>query len=251
MHEPPRPPALDDINLSVAEGEMVALMGANGSGKSMLLRVAAGAVAPTRGGAWLGEISVSEAPGGAVAWMPPDPDAGLIGTTVADHLNFFVPDPRRVAEAVGRFGLGPLALRAVDSLSAGEKQRVAVAGWWVGDARLWLLDEPTGWLDPPGARMLRRLLFGELAGGRRTVLFATHDWSEASRADRVAVLQEGRMVYVGAPAEVLRLDPARMGLPASPVWATAQAIRRHPQGLGAPLTLQLGELDRWLRRSSI
>jgi ABC-type multidrug transport system ATPase subunit len=250
VHEPPRAPALQDISLSVAEGEKVALMGANGAGKSMLLRVAAGAVAPTRGAAWLDTVLVSEAPGGAVAWMPADPDAGLIGTTVADHLNFFAPNPRRVADVCARFGLDHLRSRGVDSLSAGEKQRVVAAGWWVRGAAVWLLDEPTGWLDPPAARMLRRLLFEEL-DPHLTVLFATHDWAEAAHADRVAVLHRGRLAFVGSPTEAAGLDPEPFGLPTSPVWATAEALRRQPQGFTAPLTLAVSDLDRWLGRSSI
>lgn len=241
-------PALAAVDLTVEPGECVALMGANGSGKSVLLRAVAGAV-PLRAG----RVTVlgrppSAVPPGCVAFVPQDPDAGLVGLTVADHLRLGVggaADPARWAAAVRRMGLEPLWDRPVDGLSGGEKQRLALAGWLVGDARVWLLDEPSAWLDPEGARMLRDAV-GELKRQGATILWATHSPEDATVADRVVVLAGGRIVCDG-PAAVVLTDPRLPEWDVEPPFPVevARTLRRH--GRAAPLTTSWETLRAWLR----
>jgi ABC-type multidrug transport system ATPase subunit len=240
-------PALAGIDLVVEAGECVALMGANGSGKSVLLRAVAGAV-PLRAG----RITVlGHAPGtvpaGHLAFLPQDPDAGLVGVTVADHFRLGCGGEHcgRWLEAARRMGLGPWWDRPVDVLSGGEKQRVAMAAWMVGDARVWLLDEPSAWLDPEGALKVRDAV-AELRRDGATILWATHDPEDAGEADRVVVLAGGRIVCDGPPATVLA-DPRLAGWGIEPPFPVevARTLRRH--GRPAPLTASWEALGQWLR----
>jgi ABC-type multidrug transport system ATPase subunit len=240
-------PALAAVDLTVEPGECVALMGANGSGKSVLLRAVAGAV-PLQAGRVevFGQPPSAVAPG-VIAFVPQDPDAGLVGTTVADHLALggSPADPARWAAAMRRMGLEPLWDRPVDVLSGGEKQRLALAGWLVGAARVWLLDEPSAWLDPEGAEMLRSAV-GELRQGGATILWATHSPEDAAIADRVVVLSGGRIVCEG-PASVVLTDPRLSAWDVEPpfVVEVARALRRY--GRPAPLTWSWETLREWLR----
>lgn len=242
---PPRPPALLDVDLVIPAGQSVAVLGPNGSGKSLLLRVMAGALAPSRGTASVGGVPAGEAPGGTVAWLSADADGGLVGATVRDHLNFFGPPASRVEGAWARFDLGAIADRAVDSLSAGEKQRAALAGWYASGAAVWILDEPTGALDPSAVRAVRSVI-RELGALGATRVVATHDWAEVVLADRVLVLQEGRVAYDGT-AEELAASAPRAGLPESGVAAAGRALRGHAQGVTAPVSADAARLVAWVQ----
>lgn len=242
---PPRPPALLDVDVVIPAGQSVAVLGANGSGKSLLLKVMAGALAPSRGTARIGGVPAAAAPGGTVAWLSADVEGGLVGATVRDHVNFFGPAAARVDAAWARFDLAALADRAVDSLSAGEKQRVALAGWYAGGAAVWILDEPTGVLDPSAARAVRAAL-RDLGGDGATRVVATHDWAEVALADRVLVLADGRLVYDGTP-EALGASAPRAGIPQSAVAATGRALHRHARGASAPVSADPGRLVAWVQ----
>jgi energy-coupling factor transport system ATP-binding protein len=177
---------LRDVDLHVAPGERVALMGRNGAGKSTLLRALAGLEAPDRG-------KVQAA--GRVALLLQDPGAYLVHDTVAEEAT-----PR----ALERAGLTDLAGRHPRTLSGGERQRLALAAV-LGDAELGpqdavLLDEPTRGMD--------RARKGELADHVRSLgcalLVATHDAElAAALADRVVLLADGRPIADGPAAEVL------------------------------------------------
>ena len=246
---PPRPPVLVDVDLQVPPGQCVAVLGANGSGKSMLLKVVAGALAPSRGVVRVGPWPPGEIPGGTVAWMSSDADGGLVGATVRDHVNFYRPPADRVAAALDRFGLGRLADRGVDTLSPGEKQRVALAGWFAGGAAVWLLDEPTATLDPEAAADVRRLI-RELVGEGATILIATHAAAEMAEADRVVVLEAGRVVFDGTPASLVAREPHPWTVPGSAVAATGRALRQDPRGATAPVTPDPTRLVAWVACAS-
>jgi len=217
--------ALADVNLLVPDGECVAVLGGNGAGKSMLLKVAAGALPPSAGTVELSGVPPQRVPGGSIAWMARDADAGLVGATVEDHVGFFAPRADRLAEVWERFHLSALRHRAVDTLSAGEQQRVQLAGWFVGGASLWLMDEPTGWLDPTAAAEVRTVIRDVKTGGA-TMLIATHDWEDVRIADRVVVLAAGRVVWDGPREEAAALEDTRWGVPTSPVYATGRELAK-------------------------
>jgi thiamine transport system ATP-binding protein len=205
-------PALDRVALSVAPGEVVALLGPSGCGKTTLLRAVAGLTPPTAGrvlldGADLAGVAAHRRGVGLMFQdhaLFPHRD---IGGNVEFGLRMAGVDAAhrraRVGEVLELVGLGGWETRAVGPLSGGERQRVALARALAPSPRLLLLDEPLGALD----RTLRDRLVAELAGLFRdlglTVVHVTHDQAEAlALADRVAVMDAGRIVQTGPPGEV-------------------------------------------------
>jgi thiamine transport system ATP-binding protein len=204
--------ALDGVTLDVAEGEVVAVLGASGSGKSTLLRVVAGLQRPESGRVVLD--------GRDLAGVPPHRRG--IGLVFQDHALFEHRDvsgnvafglrmrgasraeiEQKVAELLDLVGLSGLERRSISTLSGGEQQRVALARALAPEPRVLLLDEPLGSLD----RLLRdRLLedLGELfAALRVTAVYVTHDQAEAfALGNRVAVVRDGRVAQIGTPDEL-------------------------------------------------
>jgi putative ABC transport system ATP-binding protein len=199
--------ALAKVDLSVAAGEMVAVMGPSGSGKSTLLTIAGSLEEPTSG-----EVLVC---GMALAQMPPGRKARLRrrvigyvfqdfnllpGLTAAENAALpleldGVPVPKaRVAglAALDALGVAGRAGRYPDQLSGGERQRVAIARAVVGDRRLLLADEPSGALDSVNAGEVMLLLHEACQRGVAAVV-VTHDAQLAAWADRVVLLRDGRV----------------------------------------------------------
>jgi ABC-2 type transport system ATP-binding protein len=189
------------VDLEVRQGERLALVGPNGAGKSTLLALLARALPPSEG-------SVVWAPEIRVGWAPQRP--GVYGRlTVLENLELFarlnrVPDPTSAAR-LGAESLELPADRLAGELSGGNRQRLNVAVALLGDPDVLLLDEPTSALDPRA----RRLLWEQAApaDGRRALVYATQSHDEAWRADRVAVLLEGRLAFAG-PVDELERSPA-------------------------------------------
>ena len=209
--------ALDSASLTVAENEIVALLGPSGSGKSTLLRVIAGLEQPERGGVSFDGEDLAGKPVHLRRFGLMFQSYALFPhLTVAGNAGFGLrmldlpteEVEQRVSEVLHWVGLDSMAHRRVDRLSGGEQQRVALARTLAPWPRLVMLDEPVGSLD----RELRKRLVGDI---RRILkeqetpgLYVTHDHEEAAAvADRVAVLRAGRVVQV-APYEDLLRDPA-------------------------------------------
>lgn len=202
--------AVDGVDLDVAGGEVVALLGPSGSGKSSLLRAIAG-LEPLAGGQllWDGE-PVSEVPVHRRGFGLLFQDGQLFPhRSVAGNLAYGLSDlgreqrRARVAELLELVGLDGYGDRPVTKLSGGQAQRVALARALAPSPRLLLLDEPLSALD----RGLRERLTGELHRILRatgiTAVYVTHDHDEAfTVADRVAVLIDGRLAQAGTPAEL-------------------------------------------------
>jgi thiamine transport system ATP-binding protein len=206
--------AVDAVDLTVDEGEIVTLLGPSGCGKSTILRAIAGLVPIDAGRIRIG--------GGDVAGVPPHRRA--LGLMFQDYALFphrnvggnvaFGPRMKgaatnvvnaRVEEVLALVGLDGFAARSVASLSGGEQQRVALARALASEPRLLMLDEPLGSLD----RSLRERLTLELrelfVRLGCTTITVTHDQSEAfTLADRVVVLRDGRVRQVGRPVDVWR-----------------------------------------------
>ena len=190
---------LRGVEVEVRRGEVVVLLGRNGSGKTTLLRCLAGLVGTAAGAVWRG---------GRVAYVPQDPNALLLGPTVrADVATtprlLGVRDRGGVDEWLEALHLSALAGRHPRQLSAGERQRVAVAAVAVGRPDVLLLDEPTRGMDAPSRTALEGAVRAVTAGGGAVVL-ATHDVELAARcATRVVVLGDGDVVADGPGRSVL------------------------------------------------
>lgn len=209
-----------DIALQARSGETLGLLGPNGSGKSTTLRCLAGLEDPTRG---VVDISGTVVEDTALDVDVP-PEGRSVGYVFQDYLLFphmsvldnvaFGPRsrgaPRRSAEAsardwLARLEIGDLAERKPRQLSGGQAQRVALARALVTDPDLLLLDEPLAALDAGTRATVRSLLRRHLADFAGTVVLVTHDPMDAMvLADRLVVLEEGRIVQTGSPGEIAR-----------------------------------------------
>jgi ABC-2 type transport system ATP-binding protein len=190
--------ALAPIELEVRAGECVALLGPNGAGKTTLLTLLAGAASPSDG--------VIERAAGRSGWVPQRP-ALYRKLSARENLRLFaelerLPDPAAEAERLLRsVDLLAAADRPAQELSVGNAQRLNVAIGLVADPAVVFLDEPTASLDPHQRARLWELLRGVTARGG-AVVFATQNVEEAhTQADRLVVLQEGRLVFAGEQGE--------------------------------------------------
>lgn len=213
---------IDDVSLSIGDGERVALLGLNGSGKTTLLTTCVGLTAHE------GDVRVCGVPlsrrtvkavRDRVGFLFNVPEDQLLFPKVADDACFAllrkgvpaVEARETTLRTLETLGVGQLAQSPVHHLSHGQKQRVALAGALVSNPPLLLLDEPSAALDPPGKRDLTRLLLGLDAA----MLVATHDLDFATRlCSRFLVLDRGRVVFDGEePEEAVRLcfGPSAVG----------------------------------------
>jgi iron(III) transport system ATP-binding protein len=243
------------VDLEVPPGRILVLLGASGTGKSTLLRIAAGLEEADAGRVEVGGVVVAD---GASSMPAHRRGVGMVfqslelwpHMTVAENVAFGLEGrPRgaaalsnaRVLEVAGLVGLSPAFLpRNPATLSGGERQRVAIARALAPDPAVLLYDEPLANLDPARRADLRRLVRRLRDERGATVLYVTHDAREAiEMGDVVAVLDGGRIVDEGVPADVYRaprrLASARALGPASLVPAALDASRGGAPTLVTPL----------------
>ena len=213
--------AVAGVDLDVAAGEMVALLGPNGSGKSTLLRLLLGALKPDAGAVTLFGRALTEWPRADIARAVgvvtqaeelafPLSVRELAGMGRYPHLGAWrragAADHAAVARALDRCGLTALSDRSVLEISGGERQRARVARALAQEPRTLLLDEPTASLDIAHEMALFELLAGLRADGV-TVVIVTHNLNVAARyADRLVLLDCGRVAAAGSPEHVLTRD---------------------------------------------
>jgi energy-coupling factor transporter ATPase len=234
-------PALRQLDLRIEPGQFVAIIGHNGSGKSTLVKLLTAVLYPNEGEIRIDGIPVREENQWEirerVAVVFQDPDDQLIMNRVADDVAFGPENlglPReeiagRVAFALRALGLEEIGGRLIEDLSPGQKQRVAIAGALAMRPHFLILDEPTSLLPSPVAG---RLISTVREMGRREgmgVLHVTHSMSEAALFERIIVLDAGRLVMDGTPAEVFsRVDELReVGLDVPLGASLAHRLRSH------------------------
>lgn len=229
--------ALRDVSLEISAGERVVVLGANGCGKTTLLKILAGLLLPRRGtyrafGRDITESLLAQDRFGMffrreVGVLFQNVDAQLFNATVADEIAFGplqFRDPletvrRTVEECLDRFGLRALAGRPPFALSGGEKKKVALAAMLAVDPQVLLLDEPTAGLDPRSSRILVDLIV-EAQGRGKTVVTSTNDLHIVPEiAGRVVVFGENRRLLAAGAPEVILADGALLG--------AANLVHRH------------------------
>lgn len=208
-----RPPMLAPTTLRVARGEVVGLIGPNGSGKTTLLKALAGL---TRGPGWsaLDGVPFMDIPAvhraRRIAYLPAEREAGwpmrAADVVALGLMPFGGGDGAAVTRALELADALPFAGRRVDRLSTGERARVLLARALVGRPDFLLLDEPTANLDAHHALLILDVLRAEAAHGAG-VLVTLHDLPSAERwCDRLILLDGGRVIAQGSPAEVLTAE---------------------------------------------
>ena len=206
--------AIDDLTLDINQGDFVAILGHNGSGKSTFAKQVNGILLPTDGTVWISGMNTAD---DAHIWdirktagmVFQNPDNQIIGNIVEEDVGFGpenlgVPTDeiwRRVDQSLEAVGMTAY-LKSPNKLSGGQKQRVAIAGVMAMRPQCIILDEPTAMLDPNGRKEVIATLHELNRQEKITVLLITHYMEEVIDADRVIVMDDGKLVMDGTPREI-------------------------------------------------
>ena len=198
--------AIDGLDLDIQEGDFVAILGHNGSGKSTFAKQLNGILMPTEGTVWISGMRTDD---DSHIWdirktagmVFQNPDNQIIGNVVEEDVGFGpenlgVPTDeiwRRVDESLAAVGMTAYRMKSPNKLSGGQKQRVAIAGVMAMKPKCIILDEPTAMLDPNGRREVIRTVHELNKKEGITVLLITHYMEEVIEADRVIVMDSGQI----------------------------------------------------------
>ena len=207
--------AIDHLSLEIQKGDFVAILGHNGSGKSTFAKQINGLLLPTEGTLWISDMNTQDE---SMIWeirkktgmVFQNPDNQIIGNIVEEDVGFGpenigVPTDeiwRRVDESLEAVGMAAYRKQSPNKLSGGQKQRVAIAGVMAMRPQCIVLDEPTAMLDPNGRSEVIRTVRELNQKEGVTVLLITHYMEEVIHADRVIVMDEGKIVMDGTPREI-------------------------------------------------
>jgi ABC-2 type transport system ATP-binding protein len=228
--------AVDDLSLTVQQGEFFAVLGPNAAGKTTTIKILAGLIKPTSGTVRVAGFDVQTHPlevRRRLAYVPDFPFlydkltpwefirfTGQIFGMADDRLQ------ASAAELVARFTLESYLQKPIEGLSHGTKQRVAIVSALLHDPEVFVIDEPMVWLDPHHARVVKDVLKERSLAGM-TVFLSTHQLSVAEEiADRIGIIHQGRLVAVGTREELRRQSGATGPLEQTFLALTAQEANR-------------------------
>ena len=208
--------AVEELNLQVAEGQLIGLLGPNGAGKTTTVRMLAAILKPTAGWARVAGYDVVQHPREVrqAVGLLTEFHGLYLRMKAQEYLGFFADlqgmDRRvgreRIEQLLCRFELYDVRDKRLGEYSKGMRQKVALIRAMVHDPRVLFLDEPTSAMDPHSAKLVRDCIAGLKRDGR-TVFMCTHNLAEAEQlADRIAIIRRGRIIAEGTPSELkLRL----------------------------------------------
>lgn len=239
-------PAIDGVSLDIERGSFVAIVGRNGSGKSTLAKCLNALLLPSGGAVFIEGIKSTDDSRlwdirRTVGMVFQNPDNQLVSSVVEDDVAFgpenIGVEPaeirRRVDEALRAVNMYEHRKKGPHLLSGGQKQRVAIAGVLAMQPDCIVFDEATAMLDPSGRREIMDTI-SELHRQGKTIIIITHYMEEAAAAERVVVMEDGRVALDGSPAEVFmrgeELESMNLELP----FAAAMAARLRKRGLPVP-----------------
>ena len=207
--------AVDGVELDVKKGEFIAILGHNGSGKSTLAKHINALLLPTDGEVWVAGMNTKDEEHvwdirQSAGMVFQNPDNQIIGTVVEEDVGFGpenmgIPTEEiwtRVEEALKAVGMYKYRKHSPNRLSGGQKQRVAIAGIVAMHPQCIILDEPTAMLDPNGRKEVIRAVRALNMVEEITVLLITHYMEEVVHADKVIVMDQGKVVMQGTPKEI-------------------------------------------------
>ena len=239
--------AIDEVDIDVKEGQFIAILGHNGSGTSTLAKHINAILVPTEGTVWVNGLDTTDP---AELWnvrqsagmVFQNPDNQIIGTVVEEDVGFGpenlgVPMDeiwQRVEESLKAVGMIEYRHHSPNKLSGGQKQRVAIAGVVAMEPKCIVLDEPTAMLDPVGRKEVLKTVKKLREQKKVTVILITHYMEEVIDADKIYVMDHGRVVMEGTPKEVFsqvdELKKYRLDVP----QVTILADELKKQGLDIP-----------------
>ena len=212
--------AIDGVSLDVEQGQFIVILGHNGSGKSSLGKHINALLMPTDGTIWVDDMDTRD---GKLLWdirqtagmVFQNPDNQIVATMVEEDVafgpeNMSVPTGeiwKRVEKALGAVGMTKFRHKSPLKLSGGQKQRVAIAGIIAMEPKCIILDEPTAMLDPVGRREVIKTLHQLNKEKGITIVLITHYMNEAIKADKIFVMDKGKLAMQGTPKEIFsRVD---------------------------------------------
>ena len=222
--------AIDGVELEVNEGDFIAILGHNGSGKSTLAKHLNALLVPTEGTVWVNGYDTRDVSNllnirQSAGMVFQNPDNQIIASVVEEDVGFGpenmgVPTEEiltRVKDSLAAVGMSGYAKHSPNKLSGGQKQRVAIAGIMAMKPKCIVLDEPTAMLDPIGRKEVLKTVHKLNKNDNITIILITHYMDEVIDADKIFVMEEGKVVLQGTPREVFseveRLESYRLDVP--------------------------------------
>ncbi len=239
--------AVDKVNLDIRHGDFIAILGSNGSGKSTLAKHMNAILYPTEGTVWVDGMDTSESDKmwdvrQTTGMVFQNPDNQIIGAMVEEDVGFGPENMgvetkeiwERVDESLRAVGMIKYRKQSPNKLSGGQKQRVAIAGVVAMHPKCIVLDEPTAMLDPVGRKEVIRAVRALNDVEKITVILITHNMDEAIFANKVFVMENGKVVMQGTPREVFsrvdELEELRLSVP----QVTKLAYELNKAGMSLP-----------------
>lgn len=237
---------LNDVSLDIEKDEWITLIGANGSGKSTLVKTLNGLNVPEKGTVFIDGLELNEENiwdiRQKVGMVFQNPDNQFVGSTVQDDVAFGLENiglPRdemiiRIDDALKRVGMEDFKLMEPSRLSGGQKQRVAIAGVLALRPQIIVLDEATSMLDPKGRQEVLNTVKSIKEESKMTVISITHDINEANEADRIFVMNNGKIQYVERPEVIFKLGDELIDLGLTVPFAEQLKNKLSTRGLNVP-----------------